>query len=1009
MKWRRDAAPDGPRRVDEHRARRLRRGRARALRPLQARPDVRLLRRAAVRVCSAARGAFEGALPELRDQAVPRVPARLTRGRARVLQGGDAAAPRLGLACRAPDVPLLPRIRPRGGARGDRRARTRGAAAPRPPHRGRLRRLQARLSRDGLRRRGAGGAGGARSRRRGRRQPRLAGALSPLRPAPGCRSAHPLRRPRAATAGRRRPRPARRGRRGRPDRLPAVRAREPDGRPLRGRDDVDGDLLGADPAHRGGARAGPRRRLRPFAPRPRLRRAPLRQRRALLRERAAAARERGVRDTAPAATERLVRRVRPHPPPAAAPAARRHRPLRRLADPARFRRGARAEGGRARRGRARPSGGRHTGCARGRPAVADARRNPRRDPRGGSDRRRRARPRDRLHGRARPGPGSSGRRAPARGDGRRDERGLLRDAAQGRRGDRRRRRRGARLQRALPRLPRRARHPRGAREPRPPDLRDAGPGGRSRGDGATSRPRRAPPRAGARLVRPRLLRVKGLRSFRAEREIDFADLGLVAVVGDTGAGKSSILEAITYALYNATTWDQRGVKQLISDGATTMSVELDFAVDGHVYRIARSTSRGAYPPPSHQLECLTDPTVPPLDSEDAINAEVARLVGLDWGGFTSAVILPQGRFQTLLQASPADRTEILKGIFRLGELAEAREQARELALGYREPLDDLQAERARLLPDPAATAREARRRRQEAERDERRLRALEAERARQEKAAAREEREVQRAEVAGERLAKANVRPARDLRELEPVLRELESRGAELAVAGQEAQEHETRLAAGLGRAERAGEGEGELARAKAMLERLVAEAPALAAERAELAAARREVSREEAALVRDERSLVGLRREAAAGQKLEDGVLELQAADDVLRRLERQLGNVRTIAERKADAEAVARRRLAGAAERLEPLLRAPAAAHAAHGLEAGEECPICHQELPAGFQPPRAPVVRAAQEAHERAEAAARGAGQARAAADATRAHLEQAVAEAARKRTAARRALD
>src|ERR687884_662743 len=105
-----------------------------------------------------------------------------------------------------------------------------------------------------------------------------------------------------------------------------------------------------------------------------------------------------------------------------------------------------------------------------------------------------------------------------------------------------------------------------------------------------------------------------------------------------------------------------------------MSVELEFGVDGHVYRIARSTSRGAYPPPSHLLECLTDPAIAPLDAEDAINAEVAGLVGLDWGGFTSAVILPQGRFQTLLQASPADRTEILKGIFRLGELAEARWQ-----------------------------------------------------------------------------------------------------------------------------------------------------------------------------------------------------------------------------------------------------------------------------------------------------------------------------------------------
>lgn len=502
-------------------------------------------------------------------------------------------------------------------------------------------------------------------------------------------------------------------------------------------------------------------------------------------------------------------------------------------------------------------------------------------------------------------------------------------------------------------------------------------------------------------MRPRVLRLKGLRSFRTEREIEFADLGLVAVVGDTGAGKSSILEAITYALYNATTWDQRAVKQLISDGATTMSVELEFGVDGHVYRVARSTSRGAYPPPSHLLECLTDPSVPPLDAEDAINAEVARLVGLDWGGFTSAVILPQGRFQTLLQASPADRTEILKGIFRLGELAEAREQARDLALGYRGPLDELREQRSALLPDPAAAAREARARRQEAEQEERRLRALAAERARQEKAAAREEREAERAEAAAERLARANVRPARALRELEPVLRELESREAAVGTAEADAQEHEARLAVALERAERAGEGEGELAHAKAVLERLVAESPALAAEGAELAAARREVTREEAELLR-------LRREAAAARKVQDAVQALQAADDALGRLERQLGNARGIAERKAEAEAVAQRRFAAAAERLEPLLRAHAAAHAAHGLEAGEECPICHRELPAGFEAPRAPAVRAAQEACDRAEQAARSAGEARAAAEGTRAHLEQAVAEAARKRTAAERAV-
>jgi exonuclease SbcC len=154
----------------------------------------------------------------------------------------------------------------------------------------------------------------------------------------------------------------------------------------------------------------------------------------------------------------------------------------------------------------------------------------------------------------------------------------------------------------------------------------------------------------------------------------------------------------------------RPSEQLISDGANTMSVQLDFAVDGQVYRITRSTSRGAYPPAGHALECLSDGTFARIDSEDAIKAEVARLVGLDWGGFTSAVILPQGRFQTLLQASPADKTEILKGIFRLRELAEAREHAQALAARYRGTLEDLQAARMRLLPDPAAAAKEAARR-----------------------------------------------------------------------------------------------------------------------------------------------------------------------------------------------------------------------------------------------------------------------------------------------------------
>ena len=69
-------------------------------------------------------------------------------------------------------------------------------------------------------------------------------------------------------------------------------------------------------------------------------------------------------------------------------------------------------------------------------------------------------------------------------------------------------------------------------------------------------------------MRPLTLRMSGLRSYRSEVTIDFGDPGLIAIVGDTGAGKSSILEALFFALYGGCTWDHRATAPLISDGAS---------------------------------------------------------------------------------------------------------------------------------------------------------------------------------------------------------------------------------------------------------------------------------------------------------------------------------------------------------------------------------------------------------------------------------------------------------
>ena len=104
-----------------------------------------------------------------------------------------------------------------------------------------------------------------------------------------------------------------------------------------------------------------------------------------------------------------------------------------------------------------------------------------------------------------------------------------------------------------------------------------------------------------------------------------------------------------------------------------MQVELVFLAEGRRWRVFRSASRTSTQN-RHQLECLDDPALR-FDNDGSVTAEIKRLIGLDQNAFLRTVILPQGQFQMLLQATPTQRTAILKGIFRLDQLAEAREQA----------------------------------------------------------------------------------------------------------------------------------------------------------------------------------------------------------------------------------------------------------------------------------------------------------------------------------------------
>lgn len=496
-------------------------------------------------------------------------------------------------------------------------------------------------------------------------------------------------------------------------------------------------------------------------------------------------------------------------------------------------------------------------------------------------------------------------------------------------------------------------------------------------------------------MRPQKLKLVGLRSYREEQEVDFQDVSLIAIVGDTGAGKSSLLEALTVALYGTSTWDAREIKQLISDGMATMQVSLTFRADGKVWRVERAISRGTYPPARHTLECLDGGER--LDKKDAVDAKIRQLVGLDYDAFLRSVVLPQGRFAALLTAKPAERAQILKGILRIDRLDAVREQAREARDRMVPVVDGLRERRSKLLPDPAAAEADA----------EQRL------------AAASAQRDA--AKTARERVAQARER-ARAAGERRKVLESLIGRAAEGRVAGAavtfgmlaerdtqiaadvartEAELHQKRaqeeeLQADIEEAEKKGAGPVSLAAAKNGLTLIAEELPLLSADA-------RAVEKEEASITKEAADLekaAGMlgtftAAEAEAKKALAERQAEAKRAAETLKSAERLLKELRTAQAEEAKAgkkaekaradldqakatleSATADAKKAEAKhEEAESASRAAAQKHAAHhaaeGLKSGDACPVCERALPDGWKAPRAPAVEAAQKKLEKGRA--------------------------------------
>ena len=161
-------------------------------------------------------------------------------------------------------------------------------------------------------------------------------------------------------------------------------------------------------------------------------------------------------------------------------------------------------------------------------------------------------------------------------------------------------------------------------------------------------------------MRPVSLQIKGFTSFRDEQRVDFDGLDLFAIAGPTGSGKSSMLDAMTYALFGYVDRVGRQCSQLISQGQPVMSVLLEFESGDRRYRIARRTPVKGATKIQFEEWTGTDWHQPPgSDRVKEADAMIREAIGLDYEAFTRTVLLPQGRFAEFLVGDAKERRSIL--------------------------------------------------------------------------------------------------------------------------------------------------------------------------------------------------------------------------------------------------------------------------------------------------------------------------------------------------------------